>query len=142
MSDEIMCSEAWARFDPAGVAAASAGSYALTWQMAEAERRAAICGALPTGIVPADDAAAVPASVPTLWLTADADPQDPPANLADVRLGPDSAIVVTPAQEHVVGHLEGGPELIAAFLQAGSAKGLDTSSFMAPHLPPWTRSAP
>jgi pimeloyl-ACP methyl ester carboxylesterase len=142
MADEIFCSEAWARFDPAGVAAASAGSYALDWQLAEAQQRGAICRALPAGVVPANDAAPVSATVPTLWLTADADPQDPPDNLAGVRLGADDAIVVVPAQEHVVGHLDGGPRVIAAFLDAGTARGLDTSSLTAEHMPPWTLAVP
>jgi pimeloyl-ACP methyl ester carboxylesterase len=142
MADEIFCSEAWARFDPAGVAAASDGSYALDWQLAEAGQRAAICRALPAGIVPVNDAAPVSATVPTLWLTADADPQDPPDNLAGVRLGADDMIVVVPAQEHVVGHLEGGPAVIAAFLDAGTALGLDTSSFTADHAPVWTLAVP
>jgi pimeloyl-ACP methyl ester carboxylesterase len=142
MADEIVCSEAWARFDASGVEAASAGSYALSWQLADAAQRAAVCRALPKGVVPADDGAAVRASVPTLWLTADADPQDPPENLSNVWLGTDDAIVVVPAQEHVVGHLEGGPEVIAAFLNAGTSRGLDTSALTAPHLPAWTLVEP
>ena len=68
------------------------------------------------------------ASVPILWLTADGDPQDPPANLAAVTSQePNGRIVVMPAQEHVVGHLGCGPALIASFIDTGSANGLDTS---------------
>jgi len=34
---------------------------------------------------------------------------------------------VMPVQEHVVGHLGCGPAVIAAFVDAGTANGLDTS---------------
>ena len=43
MADEIFCSEAWARFDPANVARQGAGSYALPLELADAEKRAAMC---------------------------------------------------------------------------------------------------
>ncbi len=128
MTDEIFCSEAWARFDPSEVERAGAGSYALPMELARAQARAARCRYLPKGVVPADDASPVRTTIPVLWLTGDGDPQDPPANLTAVpSQQPHSAIVVMPAQEHVVGHLGCGPALIAAFVDAGTADGLDTS---------------
>ncbi len=82
--------------------------------------------------MPADDAAPVRTSVPILWLTGDGDPQDPPANLTAVPAQqPQSRVLVMPAQEHVVGHLGCGPRLIAAFLNTGTADGLDTECFAA-----------
>lgn len=75
-----------------------------------------------------DDAVAVRTDTPVLWLVADGDPQDPPANLAGVPAQqPNSRIVVMPAQQHVIGHLGCMPSIIAAFLEAGSADQLDTS---------------
>ncbi|HEX6327637.1 MAG TPA: alpha/beta fold hydrolase [Jiangellaceae bacterium] len=128
MADEIFCSEAWARFDPAEVAHQGAGSYALARELSEAEERGVICRYLPHGVVPEDDAAAVRTDTPVLWLVGDGDPQDPPANLAVVPVQqPNSRIVVMPAQQHVVGHLGCMPSVIAAFLDAGSANRLDTS---------------
>jgi pimeloyl-ACP methyl ester carboxylesterase len=128
MADEILCSEAWARFTPAGVNRLSAGSYALPRELADAGRREAMCRHLPTGLVPADDAAAVHTTLPVLWLVADGDPQDPPANLAEVPAQqPNSRVVVVPTQQHVVGQLGCLPSLVAAFLDAGSAKDLDVS---------------
>jgi len=128
MADEIRCSEAWARFDPSEVARDGAGSYALPMELARAEAQAALCRHLPKGIVPADDGAPVRTAVPVLWLTGDGDPQDPPANLTAVpSQEPNSTIVVMPAQEHVVGHLGCGPAVIAAFVDAGTGNGLDTS---------------
>jgi pimeloyl-ACP methyl ester carboxylesterase len=128
MADEIFCSEAWARFDPTAVEQQGSGSYALARQVRDAQERTLLCRYLPQGAVPYADAAAVLTDKPVLWITADGDPQDPPANLTGV-LGqqPNSAIVIMPAQQHVVGHLGCMPSLIADFLEAGDADGLDTS---------------
>jgi pimeloyl-ACP methyl ester carboxylesterase len=128
MSDEIRCSEAWARFDPSEVERSGAGSYALPFQLAQAQTWATMCRYLPKGALPANDASAVRTTLPVLWLTGDGDPQDPPANLTGVASQePNARIVVMPAQEHVVGHLGCGPAVIAAFIDAGTANGLDTS---------------
>lgn len=128
MKDEILCSEAWARFDPAEVEHEGAGSYAMPFVRAWATREATLCRYLPKGVVPVDDAAPVRTSLPVLWLVGDADPQDPPSNLTGVpSQEPESRIVVMPAQEHVVGHLGCGPSVIAKFIDAGTATGLDTA---------------
>ncbi len=127
MKDEILCSEAWARFDPAEVEHNGGSSYAVPFVRAWATAEATMCRYLPKGVVPADDAAPVRTDVPVLWLAGDGDPQDPPSNLTSVpSQEPASRIVVMPAQEHVVGHLGCGPALIAAFIDAGTATGLDT----------------
>lgn len=128
MADEIFCSEAWARADPREIARDGARSYLLSTRLARAQEQATLCRYLPTGIVPANDAAPVQTTKPILWLTGDGDPQDPPANLTAVRSQePNSLIVVMPAQEHVVGHLGCGPMVIASFVDAGTANGLNVS---------------
>jgi pimeloyl-ACP methyl ester carboxylesterase len=128
MADEILCSEACAQFDPSAVERAGKGSYALPMELDRAQAQAARCRHLPTGVVPVDDASPVRTTIAVLWLTADGDPQDPPANLAAVvSQEPNSRVVVMPAQEHVIGHLGCGPALIAAFVDAGTADGLDSS---------------
>ncbi len=128
MANEIFCSEAWARYDPAEVERLGAGSYALPMKLADARTRAVVCRALPKGVIPADDAAPVRTDIPVLWLTGDGDPQDPPANLTAVpSQQPNSLVAVMPAQEHVVGHLGCGPRVIAAFVDAGTVEDLDTT---------------
>lgn len=128
MSEIIMCSEAWARFDPVEVERLGQGSYALPMQRADAVARAARCRALPAGVVPDDDSAPVVTDVPILWLTGDGDPQDPPANLTSVpSQQPNARIVVMPAQQHTVSHLGCAPRVIAAFVEAGTLDDLDTS---------------
>jgi pimeloyl-ACP methyl ester carboxylesterase len=128
MKDEILCSEAWARFDPAAVEHEGAGSYALEFVRVWATEQATLCRYLPKGVVPADDAEPVRTDIPILWLVGDGDPQDPPSNLTGVAAQePNSRVVVMPAQEHVVGHLGCGPDVIASFVDAGDASALDTS---------------
>jgi pimeloyl-ACP methyl ester carboxylesterase len=128
MSEIIMCSEAWARFDPAEVEHLGQGSYLLSTKLAEAAARAQRCTALPRGVVPADDAAPVATELPILWLAGDGDPQDPPANLTSIPAQqPNARIVVIPAQQHVVGYSGCGPKVIAEFVDAGTADGLDTT---------------
>ncbi|MGO4597463.1 alpha/beta fold hydrolase [Terrabacter sp. 2RAF25] len=128
MADEILCSEAWARDDPAAVAWRGVGSYALPREVAQARERAAMCRHLPRGNVPAGDGAAVRTTVPTLWLAGDGDPQDPPANLSGIAAQqPRSTFVVMPAQQHVVGQLGCLPSVVATFVAAGGGDGLNTS---------------
>ncbi len=128
MKDEILCSEAWARFDPTEVERQGAGSYAVPFVRAWATGEATLCRYLPTGVVPSDDGAPVRTDLPVLWLAGEADPQDPPSNLTGVPAQqPDSRVVVMPVHEHVVGHLGCGPSVIARFIEAGTATGLDTA---------------
>jgi pimeloyl-ACP methyl ester carboxylesterase len=128
MSEIIMCSEAWARFDPAQVDQLGQGSYLLSTKLAEAAARAQRCRALPPGVVPADDAAPVATELPILWLAGDGDPQDPPANLTSILTQqPNARIAVIPAQQHVVGYSGCGPQVIAEFVEAGTADSLDTT---------------
>ncbi len=128
MKDEILCSEAWARWDPVEVERLGADSYAVPFLRAWATGEATLCRYLPTGLLPAGDAGPALTDLPVLWLVGDGDPQDPPSNLAGVAAQePNARVVVMPAQEHVVGHLGCGPSVIAAFVDAGTAEGLDVS---------------
>lgn len=128
MADEVTCSESWARYSPEEVARQAEHSYALARELALARQRALLCAHLPKGVVRADDAAPLRTDTPVLWVVGDGDPQDPPANLRAVPdQQPHSRIVVVPAQQHVVGHLGCLPSVIAAFMAAGNADGLDVS---------------
>lgn len=136
MGEIIRCSEAWARYDPAEVERVAAGSYLLPAHLADATSRAGLCDVLPAGVVPADDAAPVVTDVPVLWLTGDGDAQDPPANLTAVPdQQPNARIVVVPAQQHTVGHVECGPAMIAEVVEAGTVDGVDTSCIEQAHVP-------
>ncbi|HXV69981.1 MAG TPA: alpha/beta fold hydrolase, partial [Acidimicrobiia bacterium] len=128
MSDMILCSEDWARFNPTEVTKSGADSYALTKNLADAQAREVMCRHMPQGVVPSGDGNPVDTESPVLWVVGDGDPQDPPANLENMQAQqPNSTIVVMPAQQHVVGHLGCMPSLIAQFVDQGNADGLDTS---------------
>ena len=128
MSEIIMCSEGWARFDAAEVRRLGHGSFLLPAELAQAAARARLCRALPPGVVPPDDPEPVVTDLPILWLAGDGDPQDPPANLSAIPLQqPNARIVVMPAQQHTVGHSGCAPQVIAAFVDAATTKGLDTT---------------
>jgi pimeloyl-ACP methyl ester carboxylesterase len=143
MSEIIQCSEGWARFDVAEVDRLGKGSYALPMELADAEARAARCRALPSGDVPADDAAPVLTDLPILWLTADGDPQDPPANLASVpSQQPNARIVAMPAHRHTIGHTGCAPTVIGDFVETASTDGLDTSCIEQADVPPLTFTLP
>ncbi len=143
MSSVIRCSEAWARFDPAEVQRIGATSYDLDAQLAEARNQAMSCPYVPTGVVPADDAAPVRSDLPALLILGQADPQDPQANVAKAPLDmPSSLTVVVPGEGHTVGHLGCMPQMVSAFIVAGTTKGLDTTcAATGVQLPPF-RTAP
>jgi hypothetical protein len=143
MSEIIRCSERWARFDVAEVDRLGEGSYALPAERADAVARAARCRALPAGLVPADDGAPVLTDLPILWLTADGDPQDPPANLASIpSQQPNARVVVMPAHQHTVSHTGCAPEVIADFVETGSTEDLDTSCIEQADAPTLTFTLP
>ncbi len=128
MSSVIRCSEAWARYDPAEVQRTGATSYDLDAQLAEARNQAMVCPYVPKGVVPADDAAPVRSDLPVLLILGQADPQDPLANVAQAPVEmPNSLTVVVRGEGHTVGHLGCMPQMVSAFIVAGTTKGLDTT---------------
>jgi pimeloyl-ACP methyl ester carboxylesterase len=128
MSWSILCSEAWARSDPARIAVTSADSYFGEVTMQRARDFELGCSLLPRGFVPPDDAAPIHSGIPVLLLNGSEDPQDPPANVSDAPVElPNSLSIVAPGQGHTVGHLGCLPDVVAAFIRAGNVAGLDTA---------------
>jgi pimeloyl-ACP methyl ester carboxylesterase len=128
MATVIRCSEAWARYDPAEVERLGAGTYGLAVHVAAAQAQRETCRYVPAGVIPLDDGSPVRSNVPVLLLVGEADPQDPPANVADAPEElPNSRTVVVPGAGHTVGHLACMPSIVADFIDAGTAKGLDVS---------------
>lgn len=122
----IVCSEGWARSDPARTARVGADSYLLTSQLDAARDRALACSALPQLSMQA--ATAVRSTVPVLLLNGVEDPQDPPSNVAGVsRELPNSLELAVPGLGHTIGTRGCLPAVVAAFFAAGSVQGLDTS---------------
>jgi hypothetical protein len=86
------------------------------------------CAYIEPGVVLPDDGDPVRSDVPVLLLNGSEDPQDPPDNVADAATElPNSLAVVAPGQGHVVGNLGCLPDVVAAFVDAGTTQGLDTT---------------
>jgi pimeloyl-ACP methyl ester carboxylesterase len=126
MSVMIRCSEAWARYDPSEVARLGEATFEGELEVQMARSQETSCGLIPKGTVPPNDGEPVRSDVPALLLVGEADPQDPPPNVADAAVElPRSATVVIPGQGHTVAHIACMPSLVAAFIRAGTATGLD-----------------
>ena len=134
MNAAVTCTEdlpAAARADRRALAATYLGTQQL-------DGLAALCDGWPRGVVDADLFAPLSAAGPALILSGEADPVTPPAYgeraAAAFR---DRAHVVVRGQGH--GQLAIGctPLLVARFLDAGSARGLDTGCLAAAAAPPF-----
>jgi pimeloyl-ACP methyl ester carboxylesterase len=142
MNWSILCSEAWARSDQSRIAAASADSYFGEVATQRARDFDLGCSLLPTAFVPPNDAAPLRSDIPVLLLNGSEDPQDPPANVSDAQIElPNSLSIVAPAQGHTVGHLGCLPDVVAAFIAAGSVDGLDTACVQEMSPPPFDTRA-
>ena len=123
MNAAVACSEdvpALARVDRAALARTYLGA-------TQVDALATLCEGWPHGVVDADLFAPLASRVPALLLSGDADPVTPPASAARAAQAfGDVRHVVVPGQGH--GQLTTGcaPRVIAAFLDAGTTRGLDT----------------
>jgi pimeloyl-ACP methyl ester carboxylesterase len=134
----IQCSEPWARYGVAATARASGGSYFEHVAIARARFFRRVCAVVPKGLVPARSGHPPRTRVPVLLLAGGADPQDPPENLAGWRSSfPNGRLVVALGVGH--GAVEHGclPLVAAAFVDRGTARGLDTSCARRIRLPPF-----
>ena len=141
MSWEILCSEPWARFDPAATARAGAGSYLAAAAVARARLFLHACRAVPRGRVPAGAGSPAVTRVPVLLLAGGADPLDPVGNLRGWRrVFPNGRLVVVPGAGH--GAIAYGcvPALVARFVARGSADALDTACAARAPLPAFLTS--
>jgi len=120
MSIEIMCSEAWARYDPDKVKAEGQGSYLLSSQLASAQTYAQACKYAPPGYVLSNDAEPVHTTAQVLLLNGSDDPQDPPSNVTEAAQDmPNSLLVVAPGQGHTVGQIGCLSAVVVDFFEKG-----------------------
>jgi pimeloyl-ACP methyl ester carboxylesterase len=120
-----LCSEAWASLDPAATARVAGGSFLAQAALDRARVFARACRVVPREREPAGFG---PSAVPVLLLAGSADPLDPPANVRGFRhTFRNGKLVVVPGGGH--GQLAEPcvTSLIARFVTAGSADGLDAS---------------
>jgi pimeloyl-ACP methyl ester carboxylesterase len=91
----------------------------------------ALCEGWPRGVVDADLFMPLSSAVPALLLSGEADPVTPPASGARAARGfSDSLHVVVPGQGHGQLAVPCAARVIAAFLDAGTGRGLDASCLL------------
>jgi pimeloyl-ACP methyl ester carboxylesterase len=97
-------------------------------ELAAARQQAFSCALAPKAYVPPNDAGRARTAVPVLLTVGNADPQDPPSNIASAPTDfPNSVTLVVPGQGHTVAYLGCVPSIVDAFLASGRVRGLDTS---------------
>jgi pimeloyl-ACP methyl ester carboxylesterase len=137
----IECSEAWAAHERDRIAEVGAGSYYLP-VMLEAGRNIDLgCSLMPRVAARAGDGRPVRSNVPVLLLNGTLDPQDPPANVADAATELPNSLVIVATQAHTFGHVGCMPDVVTAFIEAGTVKGLDTTCVDGLPTPPFVTSA-
>ena len=131
----ILCSEPWARLDPAATAA---GSYLASAAVDRARLFQRACRVVPRGRVPADMGSPSVAYAPVLLLAGGDDPLDPVANLRGWRRAfPNGRLVVVPGAGHGVIGDGCVSTLVAQFVARASAAGLDIACVRRFALPPF-----
>ena len=124
----IQCSEPWASWRPRQIEQLAHGTFMASAQRQSAGMVSAACRALPAAAVPRAIGERVHSATPVLFLVGNEDPTDPPANVTNARRElANSRTVVFPVSGHGQLGLLCGQNLIADFVTAGSARGLDTS---------------
>ncbi len=124
----ILCFDGWAEFSPEATAQNGASSYYADLQVASAESQAQTCTLLPSAQEQARNRSLSPSALPVLLLNGEADPQDPPSNMAGAsQLWSNSRLVVLPNQGHHIPIVPCLKRLIEDFVETASVEGLDTT---------------
>jgi pimeloyl-ACP methyl ester carboxylesterase len=137
----ILCHEPWARFDPAATALASGRSFLARATVARARLFRQACAAVPRGVGPQAAEGAWSSHVPVLLLAGGADPQDPPDNLRGWQaIFPAGRLITVPGLAHGVIAYGCLRLVVARFVAAGSARGLDSRCARRTQVPPFELS--
>ncbi len=124
----IRCSEPWARYLPLETMRLGAGTFDVDFLASEATLQQEVCDHVPRGFVGVDDASPGRSDVPVLVLVGEADPQDPPENVADVMTHyTRSATVIVPGHGHGVAAVGCVGSIVTAFVRAATTDRLDAS---------------
>jgi pimeloyl-ACP methyl ester carboxylesterase len=137
MNLTILCYEDWAKMRPAEIAGTSAESYLKYDDIRNLTVPEEICAALPPPKAQALEYGPLKkSSVPILFFNGDADPQDPPENVAIAKERyPNSLVLVAPGQSHGFTGIPCHAAILADFFATGSATGLQTSCLWQMGLP-------
>ncbi|MEM8993438.1 MAG: alpha/beta fold hydrolase [Acidobacteriota bacterium] len=135
----VLCSEDFDRIDPAEVDDATA--YTFTGR-SEYDAFASACDGWPRAELPVGFEQLRTRQTPTLLLSGEVDPVTPPKWAEEaLTLLPRGRQVVAPGVAHITSFTGCAPELIADFLDAGSAVDLDVECLESRRRPPFVVSA-
>ena len=137
----ILCGERWARFDASATARLSSGDYLARATLARARLFGRACAAVPAGAGARTPGGPWSSHVPVVLLAGGADPQDPAGNLRGWRSTfPDGRLIIVPGAAHGVIAYGCLRLVVARFVAAGSARGLDAGCARRVPLPPFELS--
>lgn len=136
MNMTILCHEDWAKLRSTETAQYSSGSYLNYEDIRRFTVPEEVCAVIPRPPRAALYQTAKSFSIPVLLISNEADPQNPPENVADAKEHyPNSLTVVAPAQGHGYTGLDCRDLIISAFVETGTTKDLDTSCLQEVPLP-------
>jgi len=136
----IICYEDWAKTRPAETTAASVGSYLKYDDVRALTVPGDICAVMPRPKPEALYGPVTSSSVPVLFFNGEADPQDPPENVAGAKQRyPNSLSLVAPGQAHGYTGIPCRASIVADFIERGSVEGLVTDCLEQVALPPFVK---
>jgi pimeloyl-ACP methyl ester carboxylesterase len=140
MNLTILCHEDWARTRRAETDSQSAGSYLRYSDVRALTVPEDVCGVVPRPQPAALYGPVTGSAVPVLLVNGEADPQDPPANVAGAKqLYPNSLSLVAPGQSHGYTGVACRASIVADFVERGSVDGLATECLNHIALPSFAR---
>jgi pimeloyl-ACP methyl ester carboxylesterase len=135
MNLTILCHEPWARADAAATVTASDGSYLTYTDVRALTVPEDICAAMPKPDPVAIYGAPARVAVPMLLINGEADPQDPPGNVASAdRTYPGSLAVTAAGESHQFTGAACMADVIDAFIDRASTHALPSGCLA--HAPP------
>lgn len=138
MNLNILCNEDWAKLRRPETEAVTGESYLTYEDVRELVVREDLCAVMPHPKAEALYGAVANSSVPMLLFSGDADPQDPPENVARARQRyPQSLTLVAPGQSHSYTGVSCRGAIISDFIERGSVDGLMTECLDRVALPPF-----
>jgi hypothetical protein len=136
MNMTILCHEDWARLRPTETATFSLGSYLKYEDMRRFTVPEEVCAVIPRPEPSALFREQNFSSIPVLLISNEADPQNPPENVADAKKHyPNSLTVIAPAQGHGYTGLDCRDQIVSAFIETGTTQGLDAGCLQQVPLP-------
>jgi pimeloyl-ACP methyl ester carboxylesterase len=140
MNLTILCYEDWAKIRPAKTTEASAESYLKYSDVRALTVPENICAAMPRPRPEALYGPLMNSSVPILFFNGEADPQDPPENVAAAKQRyPNSLSLVAPGQAHGFTGIPCRASIVAGFIEHGSVDGSSTQCLEQVALPAFVK---